>query len=371
MVLKPIDSNLAIKQLLRDFGLESNENFRPDSDTVLTLLACLARRASGIIGPNSQSNLTRAVLEPLHPLLNQTEEQYAEIKESLEMVIDSLTAIGDLREESAPRREIYPGYPSFVKRRNGDVILLGVVSETKNSVPEPLVDLVSHQGILRRLETEQGKALVEKLGLTEITEEMWTQTPIAETPQEHVARFVDALNRSSQSPDALEFQRFLNPLEPCPENRFDYRKRWKNGIPQNITVGIAVARESETGPWFLVEVGRGKVEKCLPWPISAGPFRVCDEAWRFQFALDAVKADAEKRPRPLIRVEEVGGLDILKLYSPPLACASRKWDLIASKLTKEECVEFECLFGWRFGPSGIENEIPFIEETLWHSVVRE
>ena len=371
MVLISTNTKSVMGGLLTGFGIEPGIEFRLDSETTLSLLACLVRRASGIIGPNSQANLTQAVLEPLRPILGSNDEEHEELNETMETVIESLTAIGDLREERAPRRQIFPGYPCFVKRRNGDVIMLGVVSETRNSVPEPLMNEVSHRGILRYLETSTGKDLVGQLGLSEISEEMWAETPINESPHDHVTRLLGALANSSQSPDGLEFQRYLNPSSAAPEKMTDYRRRWVNGIPKSATADIAVARASDSGEWFLVQVDHGEVKKCLVLGNSPGSRRACDEAWRFQFALDAVKADGENRARPVIRVKKDADSNIMKIYSPPLSWASRRWDLVGSRLTKEECFESECLFGWRFDDSEIENGIPFLEETLWHSVTWE
>jgi len=167
---------------------------------------------------------------------------------------------------------------------------------------------------------------------------------------------------STQSPDGLDFQRFLDPSRPTPKGMTDYRNRWFNGIPRRVTEQIAVVRESNSGPWFFAEVKGGEVTRCLPLPISTG--RACDAGWRLQHGLDAVRGSA-----PIARIGDDRGTDkILKLYSPPLQWAARRWGLVGNPLSREECRTQECLFGWRFAAADLADEIAFLRDELWHLV---
>lgn len=362
MDIKNIDPSAALNLMLKDFGIDSTEQADFNAEVNSTLLACLVRRASGIMCPNSESNLIQAVLEPLNNLYRFTSEAYEEQKNKLDLIIGSLTAIGDLREESTPRKQIYPGSPSFVRRRNGDIILIGVVPETINAVPDSLTQFIRHQGVLRHVDAAIASQEVQDSGLIEISETMWTDPPIYRSPFDHIEDAKAALNASTQSPDGLDFQRFLDPSSLTPRSRSDYDRRWSNRIPRRATEPISVVRESSPGPWFFAEINEGEVTRCLPLPISTG--RACDAAWRLQHALDAVKGCA-----PIARIGDDHGTNrILKLYSPPLQWASRRWDLVGSQLSVEECRKQECLFGWRFEGSVLDAEVAFLEEELWHSV---
>src|SRR4029077_5641287 len=109
------------------------------------------RRAAGNLCPCAPVTLTRAVVRPLRGLVRDEDAAKRLVEETLEAMV----AHGDLLEakdaqEGTPRL-LYAAPASFVPRRSGLVILLGVASEQLSALPDELEKRVEYVGHVRRL----------------------------------------------------------------------------------------------------------------------------------------------------------------------------------------------------------------------------
>ncbi|MGH3493757.1 MAG: hypothetical protein ACRDQ1_11030 [Sciscionella sp.] len=90
-------------------------------------LAAAVRQAASFSCPATPTTLVRIVMDALGGLPGYDDG----IRAQLDLVIDALAGVGDLLElpsgePDGPKRQIYLGYPAFVRRRSGAYVLIGV-----------------------------------------------------------------------------------------------------------------------------------------------------------------------------------------------------------------------------------------------------
>jgi hypothetical protein len=326
--------------------------------TAVESLAAALRRAAGFLCPCSERTLVRAVVRPMEALVPHLEE----IQDSVEATLEALVAHGDLLEqrelggdpETRSGVLLYAAPPSFVPRFNGGALLLGIAPEELSPLPRELEARVEHRNHVRRLPPDVCDDLrteLNRLGLVELSFEAWLKAPPPETPERHVAR-MDALLDGAPAAHAIPGLLLLDSTKPV---RY-YRGRWTE--PRGQTGRFVARRDQAYGAplWCYVQTREGLPERFLDLPLPSSRARGCDEAWRLQLAIDALRRQPQQfrlRPGPV-------GTRILEFFSPLPLWARRRWDALG-----EPVLCAGCLFAYRVNENEVDEEARFIFENLW------
>lgn len=321
-------------------------------------IAASLRRAAGFLCPCSRRTLVRAVTDPLETLVDNCDD----LLEITETTLEAMISYGDLLEEfevaavERPNRIslLYAAPPSFIYRESGAVLLLGIVPDHHSPLPDHFENRVQYIGHSRRLVPESHENLrvdLERLGLVELTMDMWNRkVPPHESFTAHLQRFDRELK---SNPGALSDLEILNSAKPVDY----YRGRWE--VVRNQTGRFVARRHQAYGNnlWCYVELDQGQATKIVDLPTLDGRLRGCDEAWRLQAAIDAAR-DQPQRYR--VRPSTDHSSRIVDLFSPVPMWAHRRWDSIG-----EPAPSSSCLFSYKFPINELEQELNFIRERLW------
>jgi hypothetical protein len=322
-------------------------------------IAAALRRAASFLCPCSATTLVRGVVRPLRDLVADLDVS----KELVEQTLEAMIAHGDVLEErdiaddqsTQTSTLLYAAPASFVRRRSGAVILLGVSSDQVSALPNEMEQRIEHVGHVRRLKPAPGEDLrseLRELGLIELSYDAWLRSPATETAASHAARARQSLDSAYPSRD-IPGLLLLDPMRPV----CYYRGRWVE--PKSHT-GCYVGRRSQAygaDLWCYVQVRDGQPEQMIDFPRAGSRWRGCDEAWRLQLAIDAQRNEPQ---RFRIRTGP-GESTTLELFSPVPAWARRRWDAIGEPLVSSG----GCLFAYRFAQIEIEEEVRFARESLW------
>src|SRR5262245_48253942 len=294
--------------------------------TATESLAAALRRAAGFLCPCSAATLVRAVVRPLDGLVPGLEV----VKDSVETTLEALIAHGDILEEcdvaadpaSASRVLLYGAPPSFVARRSGAALVLGITPDELSPLPvelEARIDYVNHVRSLPADSAEDLRTELIQLGLVELSLMSWLKAPPAETAAQHLARMnhqLDTATPTSTIPGLLL-------LDPTKSVRY-YRGRWVEPRKYTGRFGARRSQAYAADLWCYVQIAGGLPERFIDLPLPGGRARGCDEAWRLQMAIDTVRGDPQRfrlRPGPT-------GTFVLELFSPVPMWARRRWDAI-------------------------------------------
>ena len=340
-VLTPTDALQAASTALR---LGPAPDLRP-------VLAASLRRAASLMCPSTPSALSTAVRDVLNPMISLPIE-------SLHETLDALVGAGDLVEsveQRADRRQrvIHLGRPRFVRRRSGDLLLLGTRPDNLPLVSEALEDRVQTTGHLRRIVEPDDEVFsqLDAYGLREIPEAKWTGRPEPTEANEFIGLYVRKLGRQPAS-GTVEGLRVLDPASPPAF----YRGRWRPASASDN--GVFVARRSQrygSDLWCLVALTDGEHRKLLDLPLP-GATRGCDEAWQLQAAIDA----ANGSPQELLIRRTGRGRVQLGLPSPPPKWLQRRWDLLGEPVPVRSA-----LLGYEFAVRDARDEAEFVRDHLW------
>lgn len=320
-------------------------------------LAGALRRAASFLCPCTGPTLIRAVVQPLRGLVDDVEAARVSVEEILEAAV----AHGDILEQkdltpgaSDTRTSLlYAAPPSFVVRKSGAVILLGIASDQLSALPDDLedrIEYVHHVRHLKPAESEDLRHELQQLGLIELTYDRWLKPPAAETAERHVAR-LDALLDAAQPSRDIPGLSLLDPDRPV---RY-YRGRW---VDVRANTGRFVARRAQAygaDLWCYVQVRGGNPERVIDLPVAASRWRGCDEAWRLQMALDARRREPQR-----FRIRRQGSSAVLEFFSPVPMWARRRWDAIGEPVSSSGC-----LFAYRVSEAELKEEIHFMRDVLW------
>src|SRR5262245_20867892 len=135
--------------------------------TTIEALAGALRRAASFLCPCTASTLVRAVEQPLRGLI----DEVGATRDSVEDVLESLIAHGDILEskdiDPAALKEgpslLYAAPPSFLVRKSGIVILLGIASDQLSALPDDLQRRIEYVHYIRRLQPIQQDNLRDEL----------------------------------------------------------------------------------------------------------------------------------------------------------------------------------------------------------------
>jgi hypothetical protein len=317
------------------------------------------RRAASILCPCTPRTLTDAVIGSFRGLLADT----ADIREQIEGVLNSLISYGDLREAEddiaggefqKSARLLYAVPPRFVWRESGEALLLGVVPDHRSPLPlefENRIDYANHVRRLRQIEGEDLRAELRSLGVNEIRVETWLRSPSLEACGDHVAYMDSRLERMN---GAIQDLTVVDPDAPV---RY-WPGRW---VPPKVRSGRFVGRRPQlygSPIWCYVELERGIPRRIIDFPLVGSRYRGCDEAWRLQAAIDAIRghpqnfrvAESAKRQRVMI-----------EFFSPVPMWAQRRWDALAEPVAGGR----GRLFAYEFQSADVTEEVDFMERHLW------
>jgi len=222
-------------------------------------IACALRRAIGYLAPCSPTTLVRAVVNPLSGLVANMEEKREAVEEILEAVIGhgDIAEHEDIQTNSAPTgRLLYAAPPSFVMRKSGTALILGVAPDYRVPVPSDLEDGVEYVEHIRRLPGADSDALrktLQDFGLVELSVDYWTKAPLSMAADRHLANANDVLGRAREFNAEVPGLIILDPERPV----HYYRGRWKEPKKES---GRYVGRRKQaygTDLWCYVELERG------------------------------------------------------------------------------------------------------------------
>jgi hypothetical protein len=278
----------------------------------------------------------------------------------VERTMEDMIAYGDLIESDTPgdggKRGllVYAAPPSFVSRKSGGAILIGINPDSFSPLPpevERSVEYVKHTRRLRPQTIAEVRTLFLTLGFSELPPDVWLRAPRQESSSQLLARVNSALDAAGPSGD-IPGLIILDPDRPVAY----YRGRWKTPKAEH---GRFVGRRPQAygAPiWCFVELEEGMARKLLDFPFDHGRWRGSDEAWRVQAAIDAHRGIPQYfRTRETTKDDQ-----ILDFFSPVPSWARRRWDAIGDPVSP-----FRSLFAYRIPQSEVEEESAFCRDRLW------
>lgn len=327
--------------------------------TTSQLLKPALRRAAHILAPVARSDLVRFVAEPLGPLGDQ--------REAVDSALEEMIIYGDilamrrqpLDEWDAPAEVLRPAPPTFVRRSNGEFIILGVAGDHPTALSQELETLVVDDGMVRRLPPDDGdlSTHLRLLGFAQLSEQAWLRTPQAEKATAHCTHWRTRLNAAPLLDHAVDD---LEILDGARDPRY-YRGRWTAAAGQN---GMFVARRPQLygAPlWSLAHLEQGRARRLIDLYANDDRQRPCDLAWRLQAALDAERAAPQR-----VRIRRTGATASLDLFSPLPAFAERRLALVATK-----AAGVQCLYSFTLPTTRLAEEIGALRSLLWMAVDEE
>ena len=326
--------------------------------TSVEAIAGALRRMASFFCPCSAATIVRGVIRPLRGLVSDFKALRGTVEETLEAMI----AHGDILEHrdvegaaiNGAVSLLYIAPASFVVRKSGIVILLGITPDQFSALPDYLEKRVEYENHLRRLHPlpdEDLRADLTELGLIEVSYEHWLRAPQAETPGQYLSRIdrlLDTVQPSREIPG-------LSLLEPERPVRY-YPGRWTNVRFQS---GRFVGRRSQAygaDLWCYVQLRDGNPERLIDLPLAGGRWRGCDEAWHLQMAIDALRGNAQR-----FRITP-GPTDtrIVQFFSPVPMWARRRWTAVGEPVSGTGC-----LFAYRLAEAELAEELDFVRKRLW------
>jgi len=341
-------------QKVRELGLDSTALDLASTEAICGAL----RRVAGFLCPCTAATLVRSVVRPLRGLV----EDIDGVRNAVEEMLEAMTAHGDILEQSDVEGDathiagklLYAAPASFVPRESGAVILLGVAADQNTALPDELERRIEHISHLRRLSPLPGENLprdLVQLGLVEVSDGRWLRAPRPEAPAQLLSRIENLLDAAQPSHDVPG----LLLLDPERAVRY-YRGRW---VEVRSQTGKFVGRRSQAygAPlWSYVQLRGGNPERLVDFPVDGNRWRGCDEAWRLQMAIDAVRGEPQKfrvHPGP-------GATRIFEFFSPVPMWARRRWDAVG-----EPVLSSGCLFAYKFPLEECGEEVRFVHDELW------
>ena len=327
--------------------------------TTVEALAGALRRAASFLCPCTTPSLIRAVVQPLRGLVDDLEA----IKALVDDILDAAVAHGDILEQrdvsanptAAGTALLYAAPPSYLVRKSGTVILLGIASDQLSALPNDLearIQYVHHVRLLRPVDREDLRDELHQLGLIELSYDRWLNAPPMETAEQHLARLNATLDAAQPSRDIPGLS-LIDPERPV---RY-YRGRWVDPKSQSGTFVARRAQAYGAHLWCYVQMQAGNPERMVDFPVTHGSrWRGCDEAWRLQMALDARRGQPQ---RFRVRTSQ-GRTSVIEFFSPLPMWARRRWDAVGEPVSSSGC-----LFAYRIADAEVEEELRFIRTALW------
>lgn len=324
---------------------------------VVQLLKPALRRAAYVLAPSARADLIRFVVEPLAP--------FGELREATEAALDDLIIYGDILEMrrlsqedwGAPAEVLRPAPPTFVRRANGDVMILGVAGDHSSALTPDLETQLRDDGPVRRLEAKGDTGLpahLKLLGFAQLSEQAWLRTPNQESAAAYLAHWratLDAAPALTNMVDDLEI------LDSARDPRF-YAGRWRAPDSKD---GVFVARRPQlygARLWSLVEMQGGRPHRLIDLFADDDRQRPCDFAWRIQAALDSLRGTPQR-----LRVRRSASTAWIDIFSPLPAFAERRLALVGGKIAGSKC-----LYSYEIPTDHLVAETSALGSMMWMTV---
>ncbi|HJQ30071.1 MAG TPA: hypothetical protein VJ827_12075, partial [Rubrobacter sp.] len=324
------------------------------------VLASSLRRAASFLCPVDPGQLVHSLAAALAGIAGDDDELTNELEELVEAII----GYGDLLELAVvdeaslrARRRLFLAQPSYIERKSGACLLLGIRAEGVPLVDGDLAAAVEHEGHVRWIAaSEDLPELLQAQGLREIQQGQWLDMPRLRPAEDVVDEYVGRLSAAGPAGDITGL-RLLDPAAPV---RY-YRGRWRPATKRDT--GTFVARRPQAFGaelWCFAHLKEGSVERLIDLPVGVQPAPARDEAWWLQAALDAVRGVPQQLG---IREAHGSGRLVLDLFSPVPSWAQRRLDAVGTPLLRGR----GALMSYSFEPAEVEEEVAFLSESLWMS----
>ncbi len=324
----------------------------------LQLLGQALRRAAYILAPCPRHEIERAVRQSLAGLGPNDDHLRVQIEETLE----TLLVYGEILEMRAATDDpwhasplvLRPAPPSFIVRKNGSVVILGVAGDEITPFTNEMNARVACQGVLRILspkESEDLPTLLRELELIELPENAWLRLPPAKTAAAYLATWRQSLSATAAA-TAIEG---LHILDTMRRSSF-YPDRWVD--PGTTHCGMYVARRDQRygAPlWCLVDLKNGVPGRFIDLVSRGDRVRPYDIAWRIQMAIDAQAGSPQR-----IRIRSLGSRHALDFFSPLPSWAERKLAVAGERTDRHKS-----LLSYSVATPDLEHETRFLRERLW------
>lgn len=322
-------------------------------------LSASLRRAASFLCPASPRQLVDAVLEALQPL----QPAAGLAREDLADLLDLLVSGGDLlelrRPGDAPGRLLYLGPPSYVERRPGQYLLLGIRPFAAPLLSPELAGTIQYEGHTRMISLvpDRAAAQLSELGLHMIRPRQWIRRPAETRPDDLIRQTRERL--SAAGPAGIV--EGLTIIDPAAKVTY-YRGRWRPPRPGDS--GIFVARRPQAygaDLWCAALVADGTPVRLLELPAEDPAAPAHDEAWRLQAALDAARV----RPQTF-RVSGITGAGTgagmtIDFFSPLPRWAERYLQLVGMAVPRSR----GALFSYRVPEDALPDLAGFLASMLW------
>jgi hypothetical protein len=322
-------------------------------------LTASLRRAASFLCPASPRQLIDAVFDAVRPLLSGTELPRQDVSDLLDLLVSAGDLL-ELRLSGGTRgRLLYLGPPSYIERRPGQYLLLGIRPFGASLISPGLSGAIQYEGHTRTIELSPDRAAAQlsELGLHMIRKTQWVRRPPEMPPGELVRQMRERLSAAGPA-GVVEGLTVIAPEEKVTY----YHGRWRSLKPADS--GLFVARRPQAygaDLWCVVLVAGGAPARLLDLPADDPAVPGHDEAWRVQAALDAA-ADSPQ-------VFRVGGVlstgasagRTVDFFSPLPRWAERYLQLTGMAVPRTA----GALFSYRVPEAAMPGLADFLASMLW------
>lgn len=358
MRITPLSADEAVAVAVEALGFDSDAV----DLAVPEVLAAAIRRAASFECPVTPRRLATVVRRAATGLVDHAddEEQFP-----ARAMVDVLAAYGDLievpvrTEGGSDQRMLFLAEPSFVELGE-TVLLVGIRAEGIPFLSGAAADRIECEGHVRRLAPghELTAEELKGLGLREVSIDHWLGHPPLCTANELVAEYDSRLAAAGPA-GTIEGCTILDSSTPTTY----YRGRWRSVSPKDSGRYVARRAVAYRAPlWCYAEVNAGEVVQVLDLPVQDRLNRACDEAWRLQAAIDALRGSPQ-----LVRAAPSGqqGVAVLHLLSPPPAWVQRRLDAVGRPIPRQRS-----LLSYAVSTAQVEVELDFLQSAMWADILR-
>jgi hypothetical protein len=358
--VKTVSSSDLIQWLIGELGLNADA-LGIDS---VEVLSALVRRTAGLLCPCPKKTILNTIMQSLDGVVS----DLGELRDTVDDVIDTLVAHGDLLEhnditaDSLLSEIVINRAPlAFVRRQSGACVMLGVTPDDRHVLQDFLQNKIEYNNFSRVIPAEAApnvSELLSDLGFIELSYKTWSRCPEPCEATRHIEiwdRQIESLTPSCTEVEGLRI------IDPTTSVNY-YPARWVT--PGDHTGRFVGRRPQAYGAdlWCYIELQHGRLRRFLDLPSRGSRWRGCDEAWRLQAAIDASHANPQK-----YKVRDGAmGYKVLDLLSPVPSWAQRRWVIAGMSVPRHNC-----LISFRFRSAEMEEEIEFAKGHLWLSEIKD
>ena len=345
MELKVASRHDVIDAVVTQLGFDETIDFMSEE-----FLASAVRYAASVVCPTSPRNLISVVVQSMQSIACEDD-----LRQCCKNVLDDVIATGDLVESEditsgSGNRLLYLAPPFFVRLSKTQALVLGVAPDGVNPIPDDV--RLALRGVNRVIDGVDDPSVAQVLklaGIEELPYRTWAKSPDRKHYQDVINQYDRLIDRR---PDCGNIEDF-SVLRWDTQNRW-YRKRW--GDSGRLTGRFVARRPRKYGAdlWCYVELENGAPRKLVDLPIGRTAERGCDQAWRLQCAIDAMRGAPQQ-----YRVMKVDGDTIrVAIHIPPPAWLLRRWKCIGRRAADN-------VFAFEFTSGDALKETEFLEQELW------